>query len=274
MSQQPIVTDSAGHRSAEETMSPKDCEALLRRSCFGHLAFGRDGRVDVLPIQYAFLEGWVYFRADLELRQAIAHNPWLVLSVTEFQDANCVSSVIVRGGCYETEQTGTAIGDAAALRGIMKLRDRATVGPERQPRLRRSSTVFRIHVDEMRGTAAFVPRLARAPRTPVEVAEADALRSAIAEALAETPLDEAILRRDVWRYVGAEQHAGTSAGHVIMVLVKLIEKGAIIPLVERQALTRRVILWCVEAYFGHIGGDVVGRDGMALSDSPAEAQTA
>ena len=274
MSQQPIVTDGAGHRSADETMSPKDCEALLRRSCFGHLAFGRGGRVDILPIQYAFLEGWVYFRADLGLREAIVHNPWLVLSVTEVQDATSVSSVIVRGGCYQTEQTGTAIGDAAARRGIMKLRDRTTVGPERKSRIRRSSTVFRIHVDEMEGITTFVRHVSRAPRTPAETAEADALHSAIAETLAETPLDEAILRRDVWSYVGTEQHAGTSAGHVIMVLVKLIERAAISPLVERQALTRRVILWCVEAYFGHLGGDVVGRDGMALSDSPAETQTA
>jgi len=274
MSQRPIVTDSTGHRSADESMSPKDCEALLRRACFGHVAFGRDGRVDVLPIQYAFLEGWVYFRADLGLREAIAHNPWLVLSVTEFQDTNWVSSVIVRGGCYQTEETGTAIGDAAARRGIMKLRDGATGGPERQPRIRRSSTVFRIHVDEMRGITAFVPRRARAPRTPVEAAGADTLRSTIGQTLAETPLDEAILRRDVWSYVGTEQHAGTSAGHVIMVLVKLIEKAAIIPLVDRQALTRRVILWGVEAYFGHLSGDVVGRNGMALSDSPAETQTA
>jgi hypothetical protein len=48
-----------------------------------------------------------------------------------------------------------------------------------------------------------------------------------------------------------------------MVLVKLIEKAAIIPLVERQALTRRVILWCVEAYFGHLGGDVLRGDVLA-----------
>jgi hypothetical protein len=117
------------------------------------------------------------------------------------------------------------------------------------------------------------PLRAVAARTPVEIAEAATLRSAIGETLAATPLDEAILRRDVWSYVGAEQHAGTSAGHVIMVLVDVIEKAAITPLVKRQALTRRVILWCVEAYFGHLGGDVVGRDGMALSDSAAETGT-
>jgi hypothetical protein len=29
-----------------------------------------------------------------------------------------------------------------------------------------------------------------------------------------------------------------------------------------------VILWCVEAYFGHLGGYVVGRERQAFSDSP------
>jgi len=323
----PATPNVGPPRSADESLPATNCEALLRRACFGHLAFARDGHADVLPIRYIFLDGWVYFRADLGLSEVIAHSPWLVLSVTEFQDANLVSSVIVRGGCYQTEQTGTTIGDAAALRGINELRDRAMVGPQRKPRGRRSSTVFRLHVDEMRGITALVPGPARdrsfddrenqhvrqtgrdqsapedaratadsvaeavpprratklpcnrlhtvpAPRTPVEIAEATTLRSAIGETLAATPLDEAILRRDVWSYVGAEQHSGTSAGHVIMVLVDVIEQAAIAPLVERQALTRRVILWCVEAYFGHLGGDVVGRDGMALSDSAAETETA
>jgi hypothetical protein len=144
-------------KSADESMSAKNCEALLRRACFGQLAFARDGHADVLPIRYTFLEGWVYFRADLGLSEVIAHNPWLVLSVTEFQDANVVSTVIVRGGCYQTEQTGTTIGDAAALRGIIELRDRAMGGPERKRRGRPSSTVFRLHVDEMRGITALVP---------------------------------------------------------------------------------------------------------------------
>ena len=108
-----------------------------------------------------------------------------------------------------------------------------------------------------------------ARRDFVEIAESDDLRSAIASALDASPVDEEMLRRAVWSYVGAERHAGTSAGRVIMTLVDVIETAAIAPLIERQALTRRVILWGVEAFFGHLGGDVVGRDGMALSDSSA-----
>lgn len=99
-------------------------------------------------------------------------------------------------------------------------------------------------------------------------AYAQDLRAGIAAALSVTPVDEQLLRRGVWRYVGAERHAGTSPGHVIMALSEVVESSAIFPMSVRQTLLRHVILWCVEAYFGHLGGDVVGRNGKALSDSP------
>jgi nitroimidazol reductase NimA-like FMN-containing flavoprotein (pyridoxamine 5'-phosphate oxidase superfamily) len=138
-------------------MKTADCRAVLRRGCFGHLAFAWERHVEARPIRYAYREDWVYFRADLSLRKVIAASPWLLLSVTEQQSPTRVSSVIVRGGCYETEATGTTLGNAAALQGIMELRDRASAKPRRAPRVRRSSTVYRLHVDEVRGVTAFVP---------------------------------------------------------------------------------------------------------------------
>ena len=109
-----------------------------------------------------------------------------------------------------------------------------------------------------------------ARQTPAQAADGDDLRAVIAEALATQPVDLGALRRGVWNYVGAERAAATSPGHVIMALTDLIDAAKITPLDEYQSLVRRVILWCVEAYFGHLGGDVMGRDGMALSDSNGE----
>jgi nitroimidazol reductase NimA-like FMN-containing flavoprotein (pyridoxamine 5'-phosphate oxidase superfamily) len=143
--------------STDVRMTTADCEAVLRRSCFGHLACMREGHADVLPVRYAYLEGWVYFRADRALRNVIAHNPWLVLAVTEFRNDRRVSSVTAQGGCYATAGTGTAVGDAAAMRGIMEVRDRATAAPARKPRIRQSSVVFRLHIDDLSGVTAFVP---------------------------------------------------------------------------------------------------------------------
>lgn len=107
------------------------------------------------------------------------------------------------------------------------------------------------------------------PRSIEAVADAADLRTVIGDALAARPLDESALRRGVWTYVGGERHAGASPGHVIMALTSFIEAAKIEPHDERLAITRRVILWCVEAYFGHLGGDVVGSSDRALSDTGA-----
>jgi len=106
------------------------------------------------------------------------------------------------------------------------------------------------------------------PRSAADVEDAHDLRSVIANALSARPVDEMALRRGVWTYVGAERHVGTSPGQVIMVLNDLIDAAPMAPPADRQALMRSVILWCVEAYFGHLGGDVVGRNGRAFSDTP------
>jgi len=156
-----VIANVGPSALADVQMPRPECETVLRSVCFGHLAFIRDGHADALPIRYAYVDGWVYFRADLNLRDIIARNPWLVLSVSEVQNGSRVVSIIARGGCYQTEATGTAAGDAAALRGIVELRDRATDGRERKPRVRRSSIVFRLHVDELRGVSAVVPCPAR-----------------------------------------------------------------------------------------------------------------
>lgn len=150
------ATSNVGPADFIDTQIPRsECEGVLRRACFGHLAFMRDKHVDVLPTRYVYLDGWVYFRADKALRTVIAASPWLVLSVTQLEDETHVMSVVARGGCYEAERTGTAVGDVAALQGIMELRDRPRAG--RGPRVRRRSTVFRLHVDELRGITATVP---------------------------------------------------------------------------------------------------------------------
>jgi len=107
-----------------------------------------------------------------------------------------------------------------------------------------------------------------AERTTAELADAQDLRSVIAAALAAEPVDDQSLRRGVWTYVGAEHGAGVSPGRVIMALSEMVEAANVEPTPAREALMRQVILWCVEAYFGHLGGHAVGREGDALLDSP------
>ena len=106
------------------------------------------------------------------------------------------------------------------------------------------------------------------PHTTPELADAADLRSVIAAALAAQPVDEEALRRGVWTFVGTERDSGASPGQVIIALTDLVDEAALVPASVQQARLRRVILWCVEAYFGHLGGDVLGRDTDAFADLP------
>ena len=96
-------------------------------------------------------------------------------------------------------------------------------------------------------------------RTVAQLDDRHDLESVISEALAARPIKESMLRRGVWTYVGAERDAGTSPGRVILTLTELIETSKLTSKMEQQAVMKRVILWCVEAYFGHLGGDIGGR---------------
>ena len=94
-------------------------------------------------------------------------------------------------------------------------------------------------------------------RTVDELADAKDLRAVIATALADAPIDEHALRCAVWSFVGTERRAGVPPALVIVRLTGLVDSANIVPMPARLALTRRVILWCVEEYFGHLGGDVI-----------------
>jgi hypothetical protein len=110
-------------------------------------------------------------------------------------------------------------------------------------------------------------------RTPVllrsveDLADAKQLLSAIAAALERTPIDEPALRCAVWSFVGTERRAGVPPALVITRLTGLVDAATIVPISARLALTRRVILWCVEEYFGRLGGDVLTSGTMVTQDT-------
>ena len=97
-----------------------------------------------------------------------------------------------------------------------------------------------------------------APRSATQLADAEDLHAVISAALAATPIDDAALRRGVWTLVGMERDAGASPGYVIIGLTDLVDMAPLAPTSVKQARLRQVILWCVEAYFGHLGGDALG----------------
>jgi hypothetical protein len=50
----------------------------------------------------------------------------------------------------------------------------------------------------------------------------------------------------------------------------MVERARIVPDDARIARTRDVILWCVEAYFGQLGGTDVGRGRAASVDESVD----
>ncbi|HEY4307458.1 MAG TPA: hypothetical protein VGM82_23495 [Gemmatimonadaceae bacterium] len=103
------------------------------------------------------------------------------------------------------------------------------------------------------------PSAPRAPtRTLAQHEDTQDLESVISKSLAVRPIDVSMLRRGVWTYVREEHQAGTSPGKVILTLTELIEKSKSTSEMEQQAVMRRVILWCVEAYFGQLGDQTLG----------------
>jgi hypothetical protein len=94
-------------------------------------------------------------------------------------------------------------------------------------------------------------------RSIEDLADAKELRSVISMVLARPPIDESALRCAVRSFVGTERRAGVPPALVITRLTGLIDEAAIAPVSSRLSLTRDVILWCVEEYFGCLGGNVL-----------------
>ena len=98
-----------------------------------------------------------------------------------------------------------------------------------------------------------------ATRTVTQHNDAGEMRRVIAEALGATPVDEQRLRHAVWTYVRGERDVGVAPGLVILALTTMVEDATDSPADAKLARTREVILWCVEAYFGQLGGSMAGR---------------
>jgi hypothetical protein len=106
-------------------------------------------------------------------------------------------------------------------------------------------------------------------RSIEDLADAKELRSVISMLLASSPIDESALRCAVWSFVGSERRAGVPPALVITRLTDLIDDAEIVPTSSRVSLTRSVILWCVEEYFGCLGGNVLGA-AVLDDDVPAD----
>ena len=115
-----------------------------------------------------------------------------------------------------------------------------------------------------------LPPARAATRTLAQHRDARDLRAVVVDALTAAPIDEQALRDGVWTYVRGERQIGVAPGIVILALTDMVERARIVPDDVRTARTRDVILWCVEAYFGQLGGTDSGRNRAESADEPEQ----
>jgi len=102
------VPDSSPDLPLFQTMLPAECEAVLSRNNVGRIAFALHDRVNIVPINYVYENGWVYGRtvAAGKLRD-ILRNRRIAFEVDEHRELFEWRSVIVRGPLYVIQADGT-----------------------------------------------------------------------------------------------------------------------------------------------------------------------
>ena len=112
-------------------------------------------------------------------------------------------------------------------------------------------------------------------RDRADLEDAIDLRAVISAALAATPVLDDHLRRGVWTYVCAERAAGTPPADVIVALTELVDAAKLADPRVRRASLRKVVMWCVEAYFSCLGGNGVPQyDAPSRDAEPAVSESA
>ena len=81
-----------------EDMPPEEMRALLLGSSFGHLGCARDGRPYVVPMNYSYEGGALYFFTTEGMKtEFLEANPEVCFQVEQVSDGSHWKSVIVNG---------------------------------------------------------------------------------------------------------------------------------------------------------------------------------
>ncbi len=80
------------------TMERAAIDALLARHVVARLAYTHRDRVDIEPIHYVYVDGWLYLRTQPGTKlSTLIHNPWVALEIDEVRALYDWESVVVRG---------------------------------------------------------------------------------------------------------------------------------------------------------------------------------
>ncbi len=162
-----MVRRAAAHEEAMTSpyfrdLSKKEAESVLRRNHVGRLAFSFHDRVDIRPIHYVYVRGWLFGRTSPGPKLVtLRHNQWVAFEVDEVSGTFDWLSVVARGTLYRLENAESEPGLRLYRRAVRAVR---TISPDfltsRDPVPFRTE-LFGVAVDEMTGRASSTQR----PRT-------------------------------------------------------------------------------------------------------------
>ena len=128
-----------------------ECEAMLARHSVGRLAFASQNRVDIEPLHYALVDGWIYGRTSGGAKvDSIAHNRWVAFEIDEVKGPFDWRSVVVHGAWYWWDNAPPSEHDKWE-RGVEALRALIPDTLTTQDPAPFRTVVFRIHLAEVRG---------------------------------------------------------------------------------------------------------------------------
>ena len=127
------------------------CEAFLAQQSVGRIAFSIHDRVDIEPLLYVFVRGWIYGRTQPGRKvDVLSHHRWVAFEVDEVEGPFEWRSVVVHGAWYS--MAAAAPGELAEWEaGLAALRALTPTAFTKEDPVPFRTVVFRIHVAEVSG---------------------------------------------------------------------------------------------------------------------------
>jgi nitroimidazol reductase NimA-like FMN-containing flavoprotein (pyridoxamine 5'-phosphate oxidase superfamily) len=105
------------------TLEGVKCEELLKRQEVGRLAYALQDRVGIVPIHYAYDDGWIYGRTEPEGKLVpILRNRRVAFEVDEIQGMFSWQSVVVHGSLYLIDPDASETEKVAHDKALVLLR--------------------------------------------------------------------------------------------------------------------------------------------------------
>lgn len=134
-------------------LSRAECTRLLARNHVGRLAYTFREAIDIVPIHYAYADGWIYARTSPGQKVTkLRHNRWVAFEVDEIHAMYQWTSVVVRGGLYLLEED--AVVQETWDRAVAVLQEKFPGAFTVRDPVPFRTTIFRIHVDAVSGRRA------------------------------------------------------------------------------------------------------------------------